>query len=105
METINNEDKIQELVLKYCSNRSSTRQQETWCGATGFMHKMLDEAIKYGMKCGDMHALDYTLIHFGNEDALKKEIEKLRHELKAEERSHTYWREEYYKLLDKVGSK
>ena len=44
-----------------------------------------------------------AIIQPENERALKIEVEKLHKELKAEERSHTYWREEYYKLLDKRG--
>ena len=36
------------------------------------------EGKKQGLKEGDMHALDYTLIHFGDNDALKTEVESLK---------------------------
>lgn len=101
MEEIKYKDKVEELKRKYSSYWYATEQGDSFFGFHGFVDAMLLEAIKYGVKCGDMHALDYTLIHFGNEEALKNEIKKLRTELKNEERSHTYWREEYYKLIDK----
>lgn len=36
------------------------------------------EGKKQGLKEGDMNALDYTLIHFGDNDTLKTEVEALK---------------------------
>lgn len=96
--------KVEALKMKYSSHWVTHPQGDTFCGCHDFMDMMLSEAIKYGFEQGESFGKCAVCADEAeNERTLKIEIEKLRKELESETRSHTYWREEYYKLLDKRG--